>query len=156
MDFQLFSIEGAPRNLPIWTLILDDLNRPSPERLAKALGVSARTVYRWNTKGAAPRSACMALFWLTRWGRSELDAKATNDAMLLGELLRSLRDERNTLHHQVRCLTDELDNARAVNSRYAKELTSSLTTAGVARIQQADVHVSPVRSPGANPQGERG
>lgn len=80
MKIALYSIDHAPRALPIWQSILDDLGNPPPARVARVLGVGARTVYRWNRTGKAPRSACLALFWLTRWGRSEVDCAAVNDA----------------------------------------------------------------------------
>jgi len=79
MSFSPYSIGRAPRSLPIWQTILDDLGRPHPSRVAKLLGVGERTVYRWNRTGQAPKAACLALFWLTRWGRSEIDCAAVND-----------------------------------------------------------------------------
>ena len=50
--------------------------------MAKLLGLGARTVYRYNRDGQAPRHVCLALFWLTRWGRSEIDCQAVNDCRL--------------------------------------------------------------------------
>jgi predicted DNA-binding transcriptional regulator AlpA len=93
MRLQLFSIDHAPRALPIWQTLLDDLSNPPPARVARVLGVGVRTVYRWNRAGSAPRSACLALFWLTRWGRSEVHAQAVNDALMAVSYLRSLQDE---------------------------------------------------------------
>lgn len=82
MKIALYSIDQAPRALPIWQSILEDLGNPHPARVGRVLGVGARTVYRWNQTGRAPRAACLALFWLTRWGRSEVDCAAVNDARL--------------------------------------------------------------------------
>ena len=48
MEPTLFSIEQTPRTVPPWESILDDLGRPRPERIAKVLGVSRSTVYRWD------------------------------------------------------------------------------------------------------------
>jgi predicted DNA-binding transcriptional regulator AlpA len=93
MKLQLFGIDQAPRALPIWETILADLSNPPAPRVARVLGVGASTVYRWNQTGRAPRSACLALFWLTRWGRSEVHAQAVNDAILAASCLRSLQDE---------------------------------------------------------------
>ncbi|MCK7494928.1 MAG: helix-turn-helix domain-containing protein [Comamonadaceae bacterium] len=59
---QLFNLEQAPRNLPLWDAVLDDLGRPSPARVARALGVGRATVYRWNSSGNVPRTAVLALF----------------------------------------------------------------------------------------------
>jgi len=101
MEMQLFSILQAPSSLPIWQLILEDLGEPHPAQIAKVLGVGARTVYRWNRAGRAPRSAALALFWLTRWGRSQVHTQATNDALMAVALARSLGDEVNTLRVQL-------------------------------------------------------
>jgi hypothetical protein len=61
MKLQLFSIEQAPRELPLWHLILGDLGDPPAHRVARVLGVGRRTVYRWNRAGHAPKSATLAL-----------------------------------------------------------------------------------------------
>lgn len=80
MKFNLYTIDHCPKSLPIWETILDDLGRPEPKRIARVLGVGLSTVYRWNALKLAPRSACLALYWLTRWGRSDVHAAAVNDA----------------------------------------------------------------------------
>ncbi len=82
MNFQPYSLGHAPVSLPIWHTILDDLGQPHPRRVAKVLGVGLRTVYRWNRTGSAPRSAALALYWLTRWGRSEVYAQAVRDCQV--------------------------------------------------------------------------
>lgn len=107
---QLYSIEHMPRDIPVWDLIVNDLGRPPPERIARALAVSRSTVFRWQAAHSAPRAACIALFWLTRWGRSAVDAQATRDAQLAVSYARSLAEERLQLIAQVRQL--EETNAR--------------------------------------------
>lgn len=97
MDLQLSSLEKAPRSLPIWERLLEDLGNPGTDRIAKVLGVGTSTVYRWERDGKVPRVACLALFWLTRWGRSQIDAQATNDARLTAELARTLADDNRRL-----------------------------------------------------------
>ena len=92
MELRLFSLDSAPRTLPIWQTILDDLGCPPAHRIARTLGVSERTVYRWHHGGQPPRMALLALYWLTRWGRSEVHTRATNDAILAVSYLRSLSD----------------------------------------------------------------
>lgn len=62
--------------LPPLPLILGDIGNPSPRHLARALGVSERTAYRWISDGAAPRAAALALFSITRWGASARDVEA--------------------------------------------------------------------------------
>jgi hypothetical protein len=93
MTLTFFSLDKAPRNLPLWHLILGDLGNPPPQRIAKVLGVGVRTVYRWNRLGVAPRSACLALFWLTRWGRSQVNCDAVNDCTLAVQYSTALRTE---------------------------------------------------------------
>jgi len=100
LPFRLFSIMQMPRFVPPWDTLMDDLGRPSPERVARALGVGRSTVYRWNSSGRAPRAASLAVFWLTRWGRSEIDAQATNDALMALQLARSLADDLAALRGQ--------------------------------------------------------
>lgn len=93
MKLQLYGLGQAPRALPIWQTLLDDLGRPHPATVARVLGVGVRTVYRWNRTGQAPRTACLALYWLTRWGRSEVHAQAVNDATVAVGLARALQTE---------------------------------------------------------------
>lgn len=72
----------APRVMPTLSMMLHDLGSPTDAHLAAFLGVQARTVARWRTQGHAPRPVALALFWLTRWGRSQIDCQAVNDARL--------------------------------------------------------------------------
>ncbi len=118
MDIRLFSIESAPKTLPVWELILDDLGRPPAHRIAKTLGIGLSTVYRWNKEGHAPKMACLALFWLTRWGRSEVDCRATNDAMTAVSLARSLGEERAALRGQLAQSEYERDRLASMVSRF--------------------------------------
>jgi hypothetical protein len=94
---RLYSIEKMPRDLPLWELLVTDLGRPPAARIARALGVGVSSVYRWNAAGSAPRMACLSLFWLTRWGRSQVNTDAVNDAAMCAQLARSWRDECNRL-----------------------------------------------------------
>jgi hypothetical protein len=114
MEIQLFSVEHAPRSLPIWQTILDDLGRPPAPRIARALGLSVRTVHRYNAAGSAPRVVCLSLFWLTRWGRSSVNAQAINDALVGVQLARSLAADLEQLRVQVRYL-EALGTSGAAN-----------------------------------------
>ena len=107
MDLRFSSIERLPAQVPIWDLILDDLGRPPAERIARALGVGRTTVYRWNRAGSAPKVAALALFWLTRWGHSQIHADATNDAILAAQLVRSLSAERDQLELRLKAIEAE-------------------------------------------------
>ncbi len=102
-----YSIGHAPRTLPVWHAILADLGDPHPAAVAKLLGLGARTVYRYNRDGQAPRAVCLALFWLTRWGRSEIHAQAVNDCQLAVAYA-------NAMELEVRRLRTELARVLAV------------------------------------------
>lgn len=104
MTPQLFSIDHAPARLPIWHAILDDLGNPPAARVARVLGVGKRTVHRYNQIGRAPRVASLALFWLTRWGRSAVHTQATNDAILACGYVAGLEREVQRLEANVRQL----------------------------------------------------
>lgn len=101
MKLRLRSIEHAPRALPIWQTILDDLGDPPPHRVARALGVSVRTVYRWNAAQQAPRCAALALFWLTRWGHSQVHAEAVRNAQLACAYANTLERELTEARAQI-------------------------------------------------------
>jgi len=101
MKLRLRSIDHAPRALPIWQTILDDLGDPPVHRIARTLGVSMRTVYRWNSAQEAPRCAAMALFWLTRWGQSHVHAEAVRDAQLACGYVDSLRRELDSARQEL-------------------------------------------------------
>lgn len=71
-------LNKLPKYTPPLSLMLSDLGNPHPRHIAKALGVSTRTVYLWLSRDEAPRPASLALFWLTRWGQQWLDADLFN------------------------------------------------------------------------------
>ncbi len=75
-----------PRHLPALSALLADLGEPSASEVGSALDVDARTVRRWIAVDHAPRPAMLALFWLTRRGRSEVECAAVNDARMAAQL----------------------------------------------------------------------
>lgn len=126
---QLFSIEQAPRHVPPWEAIIDDLGRPPVDRVARVLGVSRSTVYRWHSDGSGPRIACLALFWLTRWGRSSVDAQATNDAVMGFQLARALGEDRDRLAAKLDQATHENQAlAGALATAQLRQIAPSLPT----------------------------
>jgi len=100
MTMRFYDLHQLPSKLPIWQLILDDLGNPPPKRIAKALEISERTAYRYNQAGHAPKAVSLALFWLTRWGRSQINERAVWDAQEAVGFVDCLRRE-------VQRLTDE-------------------------------------------------
>lgn len=109
MEFQLFHITKAPRELPPWELIINDLNKPSAVQIARTLDVGVSTVFRWQKTGNVPRSAVMALFWLTRWGHSLIDTSATNDAIFYANMCRALQLENAGLKSHIELLGRQRD-----------------------------------------------
>lgn len=101
MKFDPSNLHHAPVALPNWQAILDDLGNPHPKRVARALGVGVRTVYRWNQAQRAPRLACLALFWLTRWGRSIVDSQAVNDCRMAVGYANALESRVTELERQL-------------------------------------------------------
>ena len=101
MKLQLHSIEQAPSSVPIWQLLMDDLCQPPPARVARVLGLGVRTVQRYNATGYAPRHVCLAVFWLTSWGRQSVHAQAHNDAVLMVGYVNGLRSQVDALEGHV-------------------------------------------------------
>lgn len=91
----------APRQLPPLDAIVADIGQPSPAMIGRALGVHERTVYHWQARGEAPRPAHLALFWESRWGRSQLAADAENAAMWARGEAEALRREVGTLQARI-------------------------------------------------------
>lgn len=58
-------------------------------RIARALGVSETTFWRWKRSGA-PKTACLSLWWLSRQGHSEWDSEMHNRTVLALQLNESL------------------------------------------------------------------
>lgn len=82
-----------PRHTPPLSVMLQDLGDPPTGTVAKALGVNLRTVYRWKAKDQAPRAVMLALFFATRWGRSQVHCQAESQATLYATYAASLRAE---------------------------------------------------------------
>lgn len=61
--------------------LLTEIGQPKPAAVAKALGVSERTVQRW-IKSGAPRTALLSLWWLSHEGHSNWDAEMFNRTQL--------------------------------------------------------------------------
>lgn len=74
----------APKDIygpELLRMFIDELG--GPKRVHKYLGISERTVWRWLAAGRAPRAAVLALFWESRWGRSQIFTDQVNEIRLL-------------------------------------------------------------------------
>lgn len=119
MSKPLFHLRRAPDQLPSWETILNDLGQPSAVQIARTLDVGPSTVFRWNQRGSAPRAACLALFWLTRWGHSLIHTEATNDAIRWANMAGILDHHRQDQAAAVAQLTQERDRLQALVAHFA-------------------------------------
>jgi predicted DNA-binding transcriptional regulator AlpA len=101
MHLRSQSFAQPPRVLPDWHTTISDLGSPKPDELARLLGISRRSVYRYEASGRAPRVVLLALFWLTRWGRSEVECDAVNRAQLATATAAALADELKRARRQL-------------------------------------------------------
>ena len=92
----------APRQLPPFSLLIDDIPGGSNITLvAKHLGQDVESVRLWQQNDNAPRSALLALFWESRWGKSVLDANIHNSSSIAFRTVKSLQRENNNLRTRI-------------------------------------------------------
>jgi len=84
-------LKKYPKGMPSLGDMLRNLGEPSTRELAKALGVSERTAREWKRKNTAPRTAMLALFWVTSWGQQWAEADAHNEAQAQRQLAEAFR-----------------------------------------------------------------
>lgn len=125
-------LNRLPRQMPPLSLILDNIGSPSAQDLARALGTSPTTAARWIREDRAPHAVMLALFWLTRWGHSAIDADAANAAAMYAGYAIALEREVDEL----RQLVDQLMAVGDFGSANSPSIGSRRTT------------VRPIRRPG--------
>lgn len=82
-----------PAGVPSLSRLLSEIGSPSAFYLARAMQVPVVTAELWIHEDQAPHSVMLALFWLTRWGVSIIDAEAHNSAVLQAQLAASSQAE---------------------------------------------------------------
>lgn len=108
-------LNRLPKGMPPLDDMLHDIGNPTAKSLAKALGVSQRTVFRWMARGDdAPRVARLAIFWMTQWGQSIVECEAINTARLYVGYVGALQAEVRELREQLRKL-GEIGNFGSAN-----------------------------------------
>ncbi len=90
-----------PCHTPPLDVMLGDLGEPSAGEVGRALGVDRSTVSGWLRRGQAPRPALLALYYLTRWGHSDVHCQAHNDAQTLAMTVEVLRGQLETAMAQL-------------------------------------------------------
>lgn len=90
-------LKRLPKQLPGIEEMLLELGRPTAHVIAKALQVSPGTVKRWIRTGRLPRSAHLALYWLTHSGRADIEVDMHNELLIAYGLARAYERERNEL-----------------------------------------------------------
>lgn len=93
-------LHTIPKTFPAWSVMVEDLG-VSPTALAHTLDVTPRTLQRWTADDQAPRCASLALFWVTRWGQSALDADLFNGSMLARAQVAALEREVQRLRYEL-------------------------------------------------------
>lgn len=84
----------APRDIygpELLRMFIDELG--GPKKVHKYLDVSERTVWHWLSTGRVPRAAVLALFWESRWGRSQIFTEQVNEIRLLYQHVCILQDQ---------------------------------------------------------------
>ncbi len=147
----------APKKFPPLGMMIADIGSPSATALAKCLDVTPRTVRRWIALDIAPKPVMMAIFWLTRWGRSQVDCKAVNDATMFAGLAKSLERENARLTHRVQriCQIADFGSANDPGSFFAGEKPGSMASP-LGQFSASSESSQPIRvtipSPGLRPR----
>lgn len=113
-----------PRDTPALGVMLADMGNPPPAAIAKALHVSTATVRRWLAADCAPRPVMLSLYWVTRWGRSEVDCRAVNDARQAWGMVSCLEGEAKGLRSRIAYLESVARFGSANGPLYASEVRS--------------------------------
>lgn len=87
-----------------------------PKKVWKYLGVHERTIWRWLANDDVPRSAVLALYWETKYGRSTVFADQVNEIRTLYRKVCLLQEELNKAEKMVA-------DARRLNTGTANEVT---------------------------------
>lgn len=91
----------APTSLPSFEDMFEDIGA-APWELARHLGTSMSSVYRWlSGEVAVPRAHLLAMFYETQWGRSFVSCAAEENARVFGRSMLALREEVEALRSKV-------------------------------------------------------
>ncbi|CDN87480.1 hypothetical protein [Hydrogenophaga intermedia] len=97
--------------LPPFAWLLHDQQAARPH-VARHLGLSTRTLARYEATQQAPRAVMLALYWESRWGRSAADAEAATAADVHRGHAQALANENAALRRRIAVLERELTQAQ--------------------------------------------
>jgi hypothetical protein len=132
-------LRRLPDGVPSLSRLLSEIGSPSPFYLARAMQVPLETAEQWIVDDDAPRAVMLALFWLTKWGVSIIEAEAHNDAILQAQLAAASRmeaaDLRVALERVERIAdfgsaNDPLPNVQATRQQHAETLLTGDRSGG--------------------------
>lgn len=109
--------------VPPLSVLLDDLTTQDRAKVAKHLGISTRTLKRWQATDDAPRAALLALFYETRWGYSAMYTAMFNECRDMAGLVDCHRRENAALRLRIERL-EALGNFGSANDPVAKPATA--------------------------------
>lgn len=90
-------LRRLPSGVPSLSCLLSEIGNPSAYYLARAMQVPTQAAAQWIEEDHAPHAVMLALFWLTRWGVSMIDAEAHNAAILNAQLAAANRRDADGL-----------------------------------------------------------
>lgn len=154
-----------PSGVPSLGRLLAEVGNPSPFYLARAMHVPTKTAAKWIEEDNAPRSVMLALFWLTKWGVSMIEADAHNAAVLSAQVaassLREVDALRDTLGRVERIAdfgsaNDPLPGVRSMHVHGLDPLPTGDRSGGALGANATKGDGSPRGPGGCNPHaGER-
>lgn len=100
---------------PPLSYMLDDLLTRDPQVIAKHLGISPKTLARWQASDTAPRAAMLALFYETQWGANLIATTAHNGEMYARQEANGLKRENAMLRARIARL-ESIGNFGAANA----------------------------------------
>ena len=98
---------------PLDFLLADQME--SRQKIARHLGVSLRTLQRYQARGNAPRAVYLTPWFESRWGRAALDAQTFNEVQHARAWVASLERECERLRGVIQAL-EQAQEAPAANS----------------------------------------
>lgn len=86
---------------PPLSWMLDDLTTRNPAKIAQHLDISVKTLERWKAADTAPRTALLAVFFETQWGKSLVHTTAHNGEMYARAQVQGLERENAMLRARI-------------------------------------------------------